>query len=403
MPYTFVIKNKDMGKSVCIDMNRFQILYNQGLSDSKIAKELGCSRKTIERRRHKLGLPVNFWQSEVNRNPALIKQMLDGRKSSIEISRLLNVSVATLTKFKKENNIKGAYDAKMSKEDIDKAMSLAQEGYMDTEIAELFGVTASNIMFYRKNRGIESQFTYNKISKIDNEKFEELFNQGLGDEEIGKILGMSSDGIYSHRMRYGYFRKSFRENELNPLTQDNLEIILGIMMGDGSMECRNKNARLSTAHGEKQKEYSYYIADKLSNLNPHTYVSVSKLDIRTEKKYKSYWIDFPANPAFNEIYKHFYVNRVKRIPIELFNNFTWQSLAYMFMDDGSKANCGGQLATNCFSIEDLQKFQTFLLEKFNIETTICKNHTLYIKAKSFRHMKSNIEPYMCECTKYKIR
>lgn len=75
----------------------------------------------------------------------------------------------------------------------------------------------------------------------------------------------------------------------------------------------------------------------------------------------------------------------------------------MFMDDGSKANCGGQLATNCFSIEDLQKFQTFLLEKFNIETTIYKNHTLYIKAKSFRHMKSNIEPYMCECTKYKIR
>ena len=75
----------------------------------------------------------------------------------------------------------------------------------------------------------------------------------------------------------------------------------------------------------------------------------------------------------------------------------------MFMDDGSKAHCGGQLATNCFIIEDLQKFQDFLLRKFNIETTICKRHTLYIKAKSFHHMKSHIEPYMCECTKYKIR
>lgn len=392
-----------MGKSVNIDMERFHVLYNQGLSDSKIAKELNCSRKVIERKRHKLGLPVNFWQSEVKRNPELIKQMLEEGKSSAEISKLLKVSVTTLTKFKKENNIRSAYDTKMSKEDIDKAMSLAQEGYMDTEIAELFGVTASNIMCHRKNRGIKSQFTYDKISKIDNEKFEKLFNQGLGDKEIGEVLGMSSDGIYSHRMKHGYFRKSFRENEFNPLTQDNLEIILGIMMGDGSMECINKNARLSTAHGEKQKEYSYYIADKLSNLNPHTYVSVSKLDVRTEKKYKSYWIDFPANPAFNEIYSHFYVNRIKRIPIELFNNFTWQSLAYMFMDDGSKAHCGGQLATNCFTIEDLQKFQTFLLEKFNIETTICKNHTLYIKAKSFRHMKSNIEPYICECTKYKIR
>lgn len=392
-----------MGKSVNIDMEKFHVLYNQGLSDNKIAKELGCDRKTIERRRHKLGLPVNFWQSEVKRNPELIKQMLEEGKSSVEISKLLKVSVATLTKFKKENNIGGAYDTKMSKEDIDKAMSLAQEGYMDTEIAELFGVTAGNIGIHRRNRGIETQFTYDKISKIDNKKFEELFNQGLGDNEIGKALGMSSDGIYSHRMRHGYLRRSFKENELNPLTQDNLEIILGIMMGDGSMEHNYKNARMSIAHGEKQKEYSCYIADKLSNLNPHTYVSVSKLDERTGKRYTSYWIDLPANPAFNEICDHFYVNRIKRIPIELFDNFTWQSLAYMFMDDGSKAHSGGQLATNCFTIEDLQKFQDFLLRKFNVETTICKRHTLYIKAKSFRHMKSNIEPYMCECTKYKIR
>lgn len=392
-----------MGKSVNIDMEKFHVLYNQGLSDNKIAKELDCDRKTIERRRHKLGLPVNFWQSEVKRNPELIKQMLEEGKSSVEISKLLKVSVTTLTKFKKENNIRSAYDTKMSKEDIDKAMSLAQEGYMDTEIAKLFEVTAGNIMFHRKNKGIKSQFTYDKISKIDNKKFEELFNQDLGDEEIGKALGMSSDGIYSHRMRHGYLRRSFKENELNPLTQDNLEIILGIMMGDGCMECRNKNARMSIAHGEKQKEYSYYIADKLSNLNPHTYMSVSKLDERTGKRYTSYWVDLPANPAFNEICDHFYVNRIKRIPIELFDNFTWQSLAYMFMDDGSKAHCGGQLATNCFTTEDLQKFQDFLLRKFNIETTICKRHTLYIKAKSFRHMKSHIEPYMCECTKYKIR
>lgn len=392
-----------MGRSVNIDMKRFHVLYNQGLSDHKIAKELGCNRKTIERRRHKLGLPVNFWQSEAKKNPVLIQQMLEEGKSSIEISKLLNVSVTTLAKFKKENNIKGVYDTKMSKEDIDKAMLLAQEGYMDSEIAKVFGVSPGNIGMHRRKRGIKTQFTYDKISKIDNRKFEELFKQGLGDKEIGKALGMSSDGIYYHRMRHGYFRRSFKENELNPITQDNLEIILGIMMGDGYMENRNKNARISIAHGEKQKEYSYYIANKLSNLNPHTYVSVSKLDERTGKKYTSYWVDLPANPAFNEIYDHFYIDRIKRIPIELFDNFTWQSLAYMFMDDGSKASCGGQLATNCFTIEDLQKFQAFLLEKFNIETTICKNHTMYIKAKSFCHMKSNIKPYMCECTKYKIR
>lgn len=392
-----------MGKSKNIDLEKLKYLYNQGLSDSKIATQLGCSRRTIARRRNELVLPRIIRQTEVEKNHELVKQMLEEGKSGTEISKFLHVSHTTIGKFKKENNIKGAYDMKMSKEDIDKAMSLAQEGYMDSEIAKIFGVTQGNIMFHRKQRGIESQFTYDKISKIDKTKFEELFNQGLGDEEIGKALGMSSDGIYSHRMRHGYVRESFKEAKLNPLTQDNLEIILGIMMGDGSMEHKYKNARMSIAHGEKQKEYSYYIANKLSNLNPHTYVTTSKLDERTGKRYTSYWIDLPANPAFNEICDHFYVNRIKRIPIELFDNFTWQSLAYMFMDDGSKASCGGQLATNCFSIEDLQKFQAFLLQKFNIETTICKSHVLYIKAKSFRYMKPYIEPYMCECTKYKIK
>lgn len=392
-----------MGRSVNINLDKFKALYNQGLSDSKIAEQLGCSRKSIERRRHKFGLPVNFWQSEVRRNPELVKQMLSEGKSGAEISKILKVSVATISKFKKENNIKGAYDIKMSKEDINKAMSLAKEGCTDSEIAQIFGVTTGNIWNHRDNKGIKSQFTYDKISKIDNKKFERLFNQGLGDKEIGEALGMSSDGIYSHRIRHSYIRDSHKEAKLIPLTQNNLEIILGIMMGDGSMERSYKNVRMSTAHGEKQKDYSYYIADKLSNLKPYVYISTSKLDERTGKYYTSYWVNLHTNPAFNELYDHFYINGIKRIPIELFDNFTWQSLAYMFMDDGSKTSCGGRLATNCFTLEDLQKFKAFLLEKFNIETTICKDHTLYIKAKSFRHMKTYIEPYMCECTKYKIR
>ena len=224
---------------------------------------------------------------------------------------------------------------------------------MDTEIAKVFGVTGSCIWNHRKNRCISSKFSYNKVSKIDNDKFEELFNQGLSDIEIAKQLSMSPDGIYDHRIRHGYYRESRREAKLNPLTQDNLEIILGVMMGDASMSMKYKNAKMTIAHCPRQKEYRDYIADKLSNLNPHVWHAVSKPHPKTGKCYESYWVKFPSNPAFNEICEHFYVDRKKRIPIELFDNFTWQSLAYMFMDDGSKTACGGQLATNCFTIEDL--------------------------------------------------
>lgn len=392
-----------MGKKKEIDLEEMQVLYNQGLSDSKIAERLGCSRKTIAHRRKELGLPINYWMSPIWNQEEIVKKLFSEGKSGAEIARELNVSHNTIAKFKKERNVKSNFDMKMSKEDIEEAMQMANDGLMDSEIADKFGVCASNIWRHRKERNIPSQFDYSKVSKINNEKFEELFYSGLTDDAIGKALNMSADGIYSHRMRYGYFRKSYVEAINNPLTQDNLEIILGIMMGDGSMEKKGKNARLTIAHCPQQRQYRDYIAEKLGNLNPKTYYCLSKPHPKTGKCYESYWINFPANPAFNEICDHFYENRVKRIPLELFDNFTWQSLAYMYMDDGSKSSGGGILATNCFKEGELKQFQKFLLQKFGIETTLCKGNKLYIRKKSFLSMIKGIGPYVCDCMKYKIR
>ena len=245
-------------------------------------------------------------------------------------------------------------------------------------------------------------FTYDRFSKVNKQEFERLFHLGWSDKDIAKMLDLTPNGVYQYRQRHGYKREKRSAAEDNPLTKDNIEIILGIMMGDGHMECDYKNARLSLAHCEKQKEYTFYIANKLSNLNPCIRHSKSKKDKRTGKCYDSYWCCFPANPSFNTIYKHFYVNRIKRIPIELFENFTWQSLAYLFMDDGSKVSHGATIATNCFTLEDIHKFQGFLKGKFNLDTTLNENNVLYINAESFRYMVSNINGYICECMKYKI-
>lgn len=391
-----------MGKKREINLDEVKSLYNKGLSDNEIAKKLNCSRKTIARRRKELGLGINYWKSFVWKDSDTIKQLYTEGKSSAEISKITGVSISTLAKFKKQFNIKSSFDSKMSEDDIKKAMSLAEKGLMDTEIAEMFGVSRSNIWVHRKKQRIESKFSYDKISKINHKEFEDLFNKKLNDREISNILGVSIGSVYSYRMRHGYHRESYAKAKNNPLTQDNIEIILGTMMGDSSMECCNANARMSFAHSPKQKEYRDYKAKKLSNLNPHLYHYVPKPDKRTGKIYESYWCTFPANPAFNNIYNHFYTKGKKRIPFELFDNFTWQSLAYMYMDDGNISHCGGRIATNCFSIDELKKLQIFFKEHFSLDTTILKDFSLYIKAKSFRYMKSKIEPYICECMKYKI-
>ena len=52
--------------------------------------------------------------------------MFSEGKSGGEISRTLNISSTTITKFKKDYGIKSAFEMKMSKDDIDKAMQMAE-------------------------------------------------------------------------------------------------------------------------------------------------------------------------------------------------------------------------------------------------------------------------------------
>lgn len=349
-----------------------------------------------------MGLQPHDYTAIDGTKEAIIREMFSRRNSGARICKELHISNTTLAKYKKKLGITGPYDAAVSQKTIQEIANMAEQGYMDTKIAKTLSLTRSYVQAIRKRNGIKSKFTYDKVSKIDSNEFEKLFFLGYSDKEIAERLRMSPAGIYQHRISHGYLRESRREASNNPLTQDNLEIILGILMGDGSLRKTNKNTSMSLAHCPKQKDYTFYIAEKLKNLNPHLHYHKAKPDYRTGKCYESYWCTLPSNPSLNTLYERFYKNGKKRIPFELFDSYTWQSLAYHFMDDGTKTKCAGTIATNCFSIEDLRKFKKFLKDKFDIETTICKSHILYIKAKSFKRMKTMIEPYMCDCMKYKV-
>ena len=111
----------------------------------------------------------------------------------------------------------------------------------------------------------------------------------------------------------------------------------------------------------------------------------------------------PANPTLKSWYYSFYKDKIKIIPFDLFEYFTEVSLAFMYMDDGYKTQCSYGIATNCFTIEELNKFRIFLLEKFNLETSIHKGNRLYILAKSAKRFTELISPYICNCMKYKLQ
>lgn len=296
--------------------------------------------------------------------------------------------------------------AKLTNLDKENIKRLYNQGKMDSEISKELGIKRQAIQYFRTKNNMPTKFTYSKISKINKEEFEKLFYKGLSDYAIAKELNMSPDGVYSHRMRHNYYRKDLRLNQEVELSKFQKEVLLGTLLGDSSFRLGKdcKNPAISCAHGIKQKEYCEYKTKIFENLGAHCRYNKRHIaDKRTNKLYEDYTMFIPANPSLKFWYNSFYNNKVKRIPFNLFEYFTEASLAFMYMDDGSKINSTYTMATNCFTKDEITKFRIFLLEKFNLETTMFKSHVLYIKQSSAHHFTELIKPYIIPSMQYKLQ
>ena len=296
--------------------------------------------------------------------------------------------------------------AKLTDLDKENIKKLYEQGKMDSEISKELGIKRQAVQHFRAKNNMPTKFTYSKVSKINKEEFEKLFYKGLSDYAIAKELNVSSDGIYSYRMRHNYYRRDLRLNQGIELSEFQKEVLLGTLLGDSSLRLGKdcKNPSISCAHGIKQREYCEYKTEIFNNLGAHCkYHKRHIADKRNNKLYEDYTMYVPANPALKSWYDSFYKDKVKCIPFNLFKYFTPVSLAFMYMDDGSKTGNSYQIATNCFTKEEITKFRIFLLEKFNLETSMFKSHVLYIKQCSASHFTELIKPYIIPSMQYKLQ
>lgn len=294
---------------------------------------------------------------------------------------------------------------KLTETDLQKLRKLAELGKMDSEIAKELNVTDGAIFYWRKKLGIKSKFTYDKISKMDKKQFEILFKQGLKDKEIAEKLGVKPITVFGYRKYHNIIREDYRFNKEVPLTQFQKEVLIGTVLGDSSLILSGKEAspKLVCMHGKMQKEYCEYKTSIFKSIGAKcTYAKRKTADKRTGIFYESYRLQTPANPALKQYYNSFYINGKKQFPLSLLKEFTAVSLAFMYMDDGSKINKTYQISTLCFDKESLNKFRMFLLKRFSLETSLFKNNTLYIKQSSSETFKTLILPYIIDSMKYKL-
>lgn len=183
-------------------------------------------------------------------------------------------------------------------------------------------------------------------------------------------------------------------------------MILGSLLGDmniGKPRKHHPTCRLALVHSTKQRELFMKKVEILGEFMGD-YKEYNYLDNRTNNTYSTIRGNSKSHKVFNDIYNKLYINGVKTITQEYLDMIDHPiALAYWFMDDGTNS---GQIATNCFSLKEVQLLSSWLKSKFNIETTIhksLKDYTLYIKACSRLEFDSIICTYIIPSMKYKLK
>lgn len=201
-----------------------------------------------------------------------------------------------------------------------------------------------------------------------------------------------------------------RLKSLIPYNQ--LQLILGSLMGDARLECRSKRirakhtARLRIHQSDKQKDYVFWKYEQVKNL-------VSKgprftkvwHDPKRNKDHYSWYFHTQSDETLGYIHQLFYKNGMKILPKELSNLLEPLGLAVWYMDDGSNNGRDITLNTHCFSREEQEFLQDSLLSKFRIMTTIVKDRSklkLAIGSNQYRKFIDIVRPFVIKSMNYKI-
>lgn len=193
-------------------------------------------------------------------------------------------------------------------------------------------------------------------------------------------------------------------------------IITGFLLGDGhlrKLSGNRSNSRLEFTIGIKNIDYANYI--KYTILNQ--ICTNSKLTFWPKENPSQCWFSTKSYKYFTDLCKSWYYNdkvlnqRIKRLPYNLTENFSKETLAYWFMDDGySELGPMYFLCTDNFTLKEVHILQKLLKNKFNLDSglKIRKNNNkicyrIKILKKSSIDFKNIIKPYIIPSMKYKLK
>ena len=197
-----------------------------------------------------------------------------------------------------------------------------------------------------------------------------------------------------------------QRNNFN-LPQNIHEIIIGLSLGDLNIKRNYTNALLQFRQGLVNKEYIYHLFELFSSYsNMESPRHWDYLNKKTNKVYTSIHFYTYSLPCFNYYHELFYLDKVKRIPLNIGELLTPLGLAYWAMDDGVTLRPGFSLCTDSYTFSEVELLIKVLKNNFDLNCSIHKRENnqfrIYIKTESMNKFRSLVTPHFNESMMYKL-
>lgn len=184
----------------------------------------------------------------------------------------------------------------------------------------------------------------------------------------GKICKVRADELKVGDLVVSMVRNGTpKDNIPNALSNTQLQVILGSIMGDGSLRKEEHNCRLSITQGEKQLDYLNWKKTLLGNAVTCRITS-GKSGYCDNNVYKF------STRILPEINK--YSNSINTVN-KVLNDINELGVAIWFMDDGSLVNGRYRLHTESYNLEEQELMVDFFKRKFGITPKILKYKEYY--------------------------
>lgn len=191
-------------------------LYEEGLNDGEIAREIGVCGNTVFRWRKENNLPANSRKRLLGHGSDALsqrhQQMLDlwwQGKTDKEISLAVGISRAAVCSWRRRNSLdlNPGQRGNPIRWDQRVAMDLYKAGASDSQIGRAVGVNSGSIFSWRTKNGLPANKirTVKPVRKrtVDLERMQQLYKQGMPDCAIAEELKISRHYVAKLRQELG--------------------------------------------------------------------------------------------------------------------------------------------------------------------------------------------------------